>query len=52
MKHQADFDPMTLQATKAARCDGDYYGLPWPCWGTPEIKHPGPAVPLRHAKSR
>jgi formate dehydrogenase major subunit len=20
---------------------GDYYGLPWPCWGTPEIKHPG-----------
>ena len=21
--------------------DGDYFGLPWPCWGTPEIKHPG-----------
>jgi formate dehydrogenase major subunit len=21
--------------------DGDYYGLPWPCWGTPEMKHPG-----------
>ena len=20
---------------------GDYYGLPWPCWGTPEIRHPG-----------
>ena len=20
---------------------GDYYGLPWPCWGTPEVKHPG-----------
>ena len=20
---------------------GDYYGLPWPCWGTPEFKHPG-----------
>ena len=20
---------------------GDYYGLPWPCWGTPELKHPG-----------
>src|SRR5439155_1398906 len=18
-----------------------YYGLPWPCWGTPEFKHPG-----------
>ena len=22
-------------------CDGDYYGLPWPCWGTAEMKHPG-----------
>ena len=20
---------------RAGRCDGDYYGLPWPCWGTP-----------------
>jgi formate dehydrogenase major subunit len=20
---------------------GDYYGLPWPCWGSPEVKHPG-----------
>jgi formate dehydrogenase major subunit len=20
---------------------GDYFGLPWPCWGTPEFKHPG-----------
>src|SRR4029079_17441132 len=20
---------------------GDYFGLPWPCYGTPEIKHPG-----------
>jgi formate dehydrogenase major subunit len=20
---------------------GEYYGLPWPCWGTPEMKHPG-----------
>src|SRR5262249_30132607 len=19
----------------------DYYGLPWPCWGTPELRHPG-----------
>jgi hypothetical protein len=23
---------------------GDYYGLPWPCWGTPEFKHPGTAI--------
>ncbi len=21
--------------------DGDYYGMPWPCWGTAEHKHPG-----------
>ena len=21
--------------------DGDYFGLPWPCYGTPELKHPG-----------
>ncbi|MGL5587072.1 MAG: molybdopterin-dependent oxidoreductase, partial [Aeromonas veronii] len=20
---------------------GEVYGLPWPCWGTPEMKHPG-----------
>jgi formate dehydrogenase major subunit len=19
----------------------DYFGLPWPCWGTAELKHPG-----------
>ena len=23
---------------------GDYYGLPWPCWGTPEIRHPGTPI--------
>ncbi|MCU7945968.1 MAG: formate dehydrogenase subunit alpha, partial [Candidatus Thiodiazotropha sp. (ex Cardiolucina cf. quadrata)] len=22
-------------------CDGEYYGLPWPCWGTAEMGHPG-----------
>jgi len=21
--------------------DGDFYGLPWPCWGTAEMGHPG-----------
>ncbi|HKY01878.1 MAG TPA: formate dehydrogenase subunit alpha, partial [Burkholderiales bacterium] len=24
--------------------DGDYFGLPWPCYGTPELKHPGTHV--------
>ena len=42
MQHQADFDPATLLA-KSGPCAGEYYGLPWPCWGTPELKHPGTA---------
>jgi formate dehydrogenase major subunit len=40
MKNQHTFDIKTLRA-KGGPCDGDYYGLPWPCYGTPEIKHPG-----------
>ena len=40
MKNQATFDVKTLRA-KGGPCDGDYYGLPWPSYGTPEIKHPG-----------
>jgi len=40
MKNQATFDIKTLRA-KGGPCDGDYYGLPWPCYGTPELKHPG-----------
>ncbi|EWY39710.1 formate dehydrogenase [Skermanella stibiiresistens SB22] len=43
MDNQADFDKITMRATKGP-CAGDYYGLPWPCWGTPEMKHPGSAV--------
>ncbi len=40
MAHQADFDMRTQRATTGPN-KGDYYGLPWPCWGTPEVKHPG-----------
>jgi formate dehydrogenase major subunit len=40
MANQKDFDLVTLRASSGP-CQGDYYGLPWPCWGTPEIKHPG-----------
>src|ERR1700751_2692853 len=40
MAHQKDFDLVTMRA-KDGPCKGDYYGLPWPCWGTPELKHPG-----------
>ena len=46
MKHQAAFDITTLRAKPDAPAEvkGEYYGLPWPCWGTPEHKHPGSAI--------
>jgi formate dehydrogenase major subunit len=40
MKNMQTFDVRTLRA-KGGPCDGDYFGLPWPCYGTPELKHPG-----------
>jgi formate dehydrogenase major subunit len=40
MQNQHTFDTTTLQA-RGGPCDGDYYGLPWPCWGPPEMNHPG-----------
>src|SRR3989442_15665691 len=42
MKNQAKFDMLTMRAPKDdPEVGGDYYGLPWPCWGRPEIRHPG-----------
>jgi formate dehydrogenase major subunit len=42
MRNQDKFDLVTLRAPKdTPEVGGDYYGLPWPCWGTPEIRHPG-----------
>jgi formate dehydrogenase major subunit len=43
MANQHTFDKTTLRAN-GGPCDGDFYGMPWPCWGTPEIKHPGSHV--------
>jgi formate dehydrogenase major subunit len=40
MANQKDFDLVSLRASSGPAA-GDYYGLPWPCWGTPELKHPG-----------
>ncbi len=34
------FDTTTLAAEGGA-VSGDYYGMPWPCWGTADMKHPG-----------
>ena len=43
MANQQVFDKVTLQA-KGGELDGDYYGMPWPCWGTPEMRHPGTPI--------
>ena len=49
MRNMANFDVKTLKAKggvdKVTGYDltGDYFGLPWPCFGNPELKHPGSA---------
>lgn len=43
MANQATFDKTTLLAN-GGPCDGEYYGLPWPCWGTAEMGHPGTPI--------
>jgi len=45
-KHQQNWGTFDLTSLKAegGPCDGDFYGMPWPCWGTPEMAHPGTAV--------
>ncbi|MCG9712799.1 molybdopterin-dependent oxidoreductase [Shewanella insulae] len=37
------FSNKTLEA-EGGPAKGDTYGLPWPCWGTPEQKHPGTQI--------
>ena len=39
-KHWGTFNITSLKA-EGGPCDGEFYGMPWPCWGTPEMKHPG-----------
>jgi formate dehydrogenase major subunit len=47
MRNQHVFNVKTLRARggKDAKTgyvlDGDYYGLPWPCYGNADLKHPG-----------
>ena len=47
MRNMHVFDVKTLKSKggkdKETGYDlsGDYFGLPWPCYGTPELKHPG-----------
>ncbi|MCA0922469.1 formate dehydrogenase subunit alpha [Pseudooceanicola nanhaiensis] len=42
MENQHTFDKTTLRAV-GGPADGDFYGMPWPCWGTAEMNHPGSA---------
>ncbi|HEV2605465.1 MAG TPA: formate dehydrogenase subunit alpha [Microvirga sp.] len=45
MRNQGKFDLVTLRAPEDdPEVGGDYYGLPWPCWGKPELRHPGSAI--------
>ncbi len=47
MRNMNVFDVKTLRARGGIdketgyKLDGDYFGLPWPCYGTAAIKHPG-----------
>jgi len=48
MRNMAAFDVKTLKAKGGVKdketgydLTGDYFGLPWPCYGNPELKHPG-----------
>ena len=47
MRNMHVFDVKTLKARGGVDketgyvLDGDTFGLPWPCFGTPELKHPG-----------
>ncbi len=50
MANQHTFDKTTLQA-RGGPNDGEYYGMPWPCWGTAEMKHPGTPILYDPSKS-
>ena len=47
MRNMHVFDIKTLRAAGGKDAEtgydltGDYFGLPWPCYGTAQIKHPG-----------
>ncbi len=50
MANQHTFDKTTLQAV-GGPLDGEYYGMPWPCWGTGDMKHPGTPILYDPSKS-
>ena len=51
MRLMQHFDVKTLKAKASVKdpetgydIAGDYFGLPWPCFGNPELKHPGSPI--------
>ena len=48
-KYRGMFNTTTLKA-EGGPLDGEFYGMPWPCWGTAEMKHPG--TPLLYDTSK
>ncbi|MGG5818337.1 formate dehydrogenase subunit alpha [Falsiroseomonas sp. HW251] len=44
MEHQDKFDIVTLRGREGTPVAGDFYGMPWPCWGKAEWRHPGSHV--------
>ena len=47
--HQENWGTFDIQSLEApgGPAKGETYGLPWPCWGTPEMKHPGTQILYR-----
>ena len=46
MMNRRTFNTTTLRA-EGGPCDGEYYGLPWPCWGTPDMEQTWPDGKVR-----
>ncbi|SEK22517.1 molybdopterin-dependent oxidoreductase [Halomonas daqiaonensis] len=44
--HQQNWHTFSFSDLRAegGPADGDYYGLPWPCWGNAEMGHPGTPI--------
>ena len=49
-EHRHTFNTTTLRA-EGGPLEGEYYGMPWPSWGTPEMRHPGTPVLYDPSKS-
>ena len=50
MANQGTFDVDDACRRRGVRWTASIYGLPWPCWGTAKMKHPG--TPILYDTSR